>query len=92
MKDYVSIIVRRSAIERASSCCEYCLLPQAISPVTFHIDHIISEKQGGGSELDNLALFATLIKEAISLLTFQMTSLLPLYITLENTSGQGTSY
>ena len=48
--------VRRSVIERAGSCCEYCLLSQSDVPFSLHIEHIISIKHGGTSELGNLCL------------------------------------
>jgi hypothetical protein len=48
--------IRRSVIERAGACCEYCLLSQNDVPFSLHIEHIISVKHGGTSELDNLCL------------------------------------
>lgn len=53
---YVSSNVRRQVIERAGNRCEYCLAPQAASLFSFEMEHILSEKHGGLSELDNLAL------------------------------------
>lgn len=42
---------------RAQNRCEYCLLPQRLSPVArLQIEHIIPKKHGGGDEMDNLAL------------------------------------
>ncbi len=41
---------------RASSCCEYCRLPRAGSPLRFEIDHIISRQHGGAAVAANLAL------------------------------------
>ena len=40
---------------RARGKCEYCLLPERAYYVRFHIDHIISIKQGGSSHASNLA-------------------------------------
>ena len=45
-------LVRR----RAENRCEYCLLPQAHSPFTHHIEHIVARQHGGGDEVNNLAL------------------------------------
>lgn len=46
-------LVRARARER----CEYCGLPQAMVPlVTFHVDHVVPCKHGGGDSDDNLAL------------------------------------
>ncbi len=41
---------------RAVNCCEYCLLPQALSSTFHQIDHIIAEQHGGKTEAHNLAL------------------------------------
>ena len=48
--------------QRARSCCEYCLMPQAFDRATFEIDHIIARSHGGASEADNLALACFLWK------------------------------
>ncbi|NJL02688.1 MAG: HNH endonuclease [Spirulinaceae cyanobacterium SM2_1_0] len=53
---YVPAALRRQVIERASSCCEYCRFPQTVSLLAFEIEHIISEKHGGLTSLDNPAL------------------------------------
>ncbi len=53
---YIDAALRRLVIERAGNCCEYCLLDQADSPFSFHIEHIIAEKHGGKTEADNLCL------------------------------------
>lgn len=47
--------IRRVVAERAGYACEYCRLRQDDSFIAFQIDHVISQKHGGGSELDNLA-------------------------------------
>ena len=48
--------LRQLVWQRASSCCEYCLLPQAHDPRPFHLDHIRSQKHDGPTVLENLAL------------------------------------
>jgi hypothetical protein len=48
--------VRRQVIERAGNCCEYCLLHQDLAASTHQADHVIAEKHGGQTSLDNLAL------------------------------------
>ena len=53
---YVPSNVRRQVIERAGNRCEYCRVPQLASLFSFEMEHILSEKHGGLSELDNLAL------------------------------------
>jgi hypothetical protein len=41
---------------RAQGRCEYCLLPQEYSRLTFPIDHVIACQHGGDDALDNLVL------------------------------------
>lgn len=41
--------------ERAESRCEYCRMPEALFSAPFQIDHIIAEKHGGKTTLENLA-------------------------------------
>ena len=47
---------RRFVVKRADSLCEYCLIDEQCSFLGFEVDHIISEKHGGRTVLDNLAL------------------------------------
>jgi len=51
--------LRRQVIERAGSVCEYCLLHQDFAASAHQVDHVISEKHGGSTSLDNLALSCT---------------------------------
>ncbi|MEM7375508.1 MAG: HNH endonuclease signature motif containing protein [Bacteroidota bacterium] len=55
MSRYISDTYRLQVKERASFLCEYCLLHEEDSFFPFEVDHIISLKHGGASELDNLA-------------------------------------
>jgi HNH endonuclease len=41
--------------ERANRVCEYCRLPDDLTTLPFQIDHIIAEKHGGPTILENLA-------------------------------------
>jgi hypothetical protein len=41
---------------RADDRCEYCLLRQADSALTHHIEHIVARQHGGNDDVDNLAL------------------------------------
>ena len=43
--------------ERAGGLCEYCHLPDALTTLPFQIDHIIAEKHGGLTILENLAYY-----------------------------------
>src|SRR5216683_5937113 len=42
--------------DRARSICEYCLLPQEYSHLTFEVDHVIAICHGGPTRASNLAL------------------------------------
>lgn len=53
---YITAELRRRVAERARYCCEYCLLSQLDNFLPFEIDHIIAEKHGGETELENLCL------------------------------------
>lgn len=48
--------MRQTVIERAENCCEYCLMHQDFVAATHQIDHVVAEKHGGATNLDNLAL------------------------------------
>lgn len=51
---YIPVPLRREVENRANHQCEYCLTPSLFYPFSFHIDHIISEKQDGETESENL--------------------------------------
>jgi hypothetical protein len=53
---YVSAALRRDVTERANGRCEYCQFPSDASLLSFEIEHIIAEKHGGLTSLENLAL------------------------------------
>jgi hypothetical protein len=48
--------VRREVVLRAGDRCEYCLIRQEDSASRHQVDHVIAEKHGGQTALDNLAL------------------------------------
>ena len=48
--------MRRRVILRAENFCEYCLIHQDDAVASHQIDHIIAEKHGGATSLENLAL------------------------------------
>lgn len=56
MSSYVSAELRRLVAERAGGACEYCLIHERDTYIGCHVDHIIAEKHGGLTELENLAL------------------------------------
>ena len=54
-RTYISQVLRRQVRERAQRCCEYCLLHEDDATISHEVDHIVSEKHGGLTVLDNLA-------------------------------------
>lgn len=56
--------MRRKVVERAGDCCEYCLLHQNLTASTHQVDHVIAEKHGGKTTLENLALSCTVCNSA----------------------------
>jgi hypothetical protein len=53
---YVPEPIKAEVFKRANYQCEYCLINERLSFFTFHVEHIISLKHGGKTELNNLAL------------------------------------
>jgi hypothetical protein len=51
----ISQSLRHNIIERAGNRCEFCLLPAGVSFFPHEIDHLIAQKHGGRTQLDNLA-------------------------------------
>jgi hypothetical protein len=56
MADAISQQLRREIQTRAGGRCEYCLMPESLLLAGCEVDHIISRKHGGVTELFNLAL------------------------------------
>lgn len=56
MSDSVSVDLKRLVRRRAGRRCEYCLLPEGLGFITFHLDHCISQKHDGPTVAENLAL------------------------------------
>ena len=52
---YLNKEIRRLVATRADYLCEYCLISERDTILGCAIDHIISIKHGGSSEIDNLA-------------------------------------
>jgi hypothetical protein len=53
---YISVELRRLIVARAESLCEYCLIHEEDTFFGCEVDHVISEKHGGPTEEQNLAL------------------------------------
>ncbi len=56
MRKAIPLKLQKKVRARANEKCEYCLLHQSFGFLTFHIEHIVSLKHGGGNEFENLAL------------------------------------
>ena len=56
MPDFIGQQLRREVRARAGGRCEYCLMDEAWLVWGCEIDHILSRKHGGATELSNLAL------------------------------------
>lgn len=52
---YIPTALRRQVIKRAGNRCEYCLLPAQVAFFPHEVDHVIAEKHGGATDIDNLA-------------------------------------
>lgn len=54
-RTYIPVADRRLVRERASGYCEYCLIHEDDVDLRHEVDHIIAEKHGGATHIDNLA-------------------------------------
>ena len=52
---YVPTTLRRQMTERAGKRGEYCLLSSGVAFFPHEVDHVIAEKHGGATDIDNLA-------------------------------------
>ncbi|MCA9425878.1 MAG: HNH endonuclease [Candidatus Omnitrophica bacterium] len=59
MTSYVSPELRQSVKSRANSVCEYCLIHEEDTFLGCQVDHIIAEKHGGSTVVENLAYACT---------------------------------
>jgi HNH endonuclease len=46
----------RAVRARAQARCQYCRMHESLQGATFHIEHVIPQCKGGGSDLENLVL------------------------------------
>ncbi|MCL1493485.1 MAG: HNH endonuclease [Pseudanabaena sp. Salubria-1] len=65
-KSYISAKIRKLVRDRAQNCCEYCLIPESLTLVPHQVDHVITEKHGGKTTEENLALSCSLCNQAKS--------------------------
>lgn len=64
MARWISAELRQTVADRAKQLCEYCLIAEADTFYGCEVDHIISLKHGGVSELNNLAYACALCNRA----------------------------
>ncbi len=55
MSNYINPEIRQIVANRANSICEYCLIAEEDAYFRFQIEHVISRKHNGSSDLENLA-------------------------------------
>src|SRR5216117_2735945 len=56
MAESISLVLRREVRKRAGARCEYCLMPETELFAGCQVDHVISRKHGGVTNMVNLAL------------------------------------
>jgi hypothetical protein len=56
--------LRRLVVARAEGLCEYCLIAEDNTFYGCQADHIISEKHGGATDADNLAMACVFCNQA----------------------------
>lgn len=61
---YIPAELRRQVFARAAEHCEYCLTAEDDTFYGCEVDHIISEKHGGPTDLENLALACVCCNQA----------------------------
>lgn len=64
MARWISAELRQTVTDRAKQQCEYCLIAEADTFYGCEVDHIISLKHGGSTELSNLAYACALCNRA----------------------------
>jgi 5-methylcytosine-specific restriction endonuclease McrA len=57
-KTCIPVGIQRQVIERAKNRCEYCRLHEDDASLRHEVDHIIAEKHGGATTLENLVSFS----------------------------------
>lgn len=64
MTSYVSADLRRIVIARSRRRCEYCLIHEDDTYLGCQVDHVIAEKHGGPTTIDNLSYACTFCNRA----------------------------
>ncbi|HEY2909799.1 MAG TPA: HNH endonuclease signature motif containing protein [Gemmataceae bacterium] len=61
---YIPAELRRLVVARAEGICEYCLIAEDDTFYGCEADHILSEKHGGATDADNLAMACVFCNQA----------------------------
>src|ERR1700733_15072856 len=61
---YIPSELRQLVANRAERICEYCLVAEEDTILGCEVDHIISEKHGGATDAQNLALACVFCNQA----------------------------
>ena len=61
---YIPVELRRLVVARAEGICEYCLVAEDDTFYGCQADHIISEKHGGATNVDNLSYACVFCNQA----------------------------
>lgn len=61
---HITAAQRRLVAARANYLCEYCLIAETDTFLGCQVDHVISEKHGGPTEVENLAYACTFCNQA----------------------------
>lgn len=64
MTSYVSADLRRVVMTRSRRRCEYCLIHEDDTYLGCQVDHVIAEKHGGPTAIDNLSYACTFCNRA----------------------------
>lgn len=56
MSVYIAAELRRQVRQRFAECCAYCRTAEALTVVTFEIEHIVPSSAGGHTAFENLCL------------------------------------
>ncbi|MBL8872292.1 MAG: HNH endonuclease [Planctomycetaceae bacterium] len=56
MSEHIPLAIRREIREHYFQCCAYCQSSEALTVVTFEVEHIVPRSHGGQTEFNNLCL------------------------------------
>jgi hypothetical protein len=56
LSEHIPLALRREIREHFLQCCAYCQSSEALTVVTFEVEHIVPRSLGGKTEFNNLCL------------------------------------